>query len=128
MNTEPTKRSYSKISGWILSGLLTAFLLFSASGKFADFPGKTEMFEHLGWSEKLMVNIGILEVAIAILFLVPRAAFIAAILITAYLGGAVATHVRVNDNFVFPIVIGVFTWIALGLRDRRIFDLAGKLS
>lgn len=126
MNGEPKPRSTSKIIGWVLSGLLTAFMMFSASGKFADFPGKAEMFDKMGWSESLMVNIGIVEVIIALLFLVPRTAFVAAILITAYLGGAVATHVRVGDAFFFQITIAVVYWIALGLRDRRVFDLAWR--
>lgn len=119
------KTSASRIVGWLLSALLVAFLcLVSASGKFVDFEGKEEMFSHLGWSTDLMVNIGIVEVAIALLFLVPRASFIAAILLTAYLGGATATHVRVGDPFFVPIVICVFVWIALGLRDPRVFRIA----
>lgn len=123
MNGEPVPRSTKKIVGWVLSGLLTAFMLFSASGKFADFPGKAEMFAKLGWSETVMVNIGVVEVLIALLFLIPRTAFVAAILLTAYLGGAVAAHVRIGDAFGFQIVIGVVYWVALGLRDWRIFDL-----
>ncbi|MEO8270396.1 MAG: DoxX family protein [Aureliella sp.] len=122
---DPTKpRSKAKIVGWVLSGLLTAFMVFSSVGKFSEFDGKAEMFEHLGWSESVMVNIGMVEVAIALLFLVPRTAFIAVILLTAYLGGAIATHVRVNDSFTFPMIICVVYWIALGLRDSRVFKLA----
>lgn len=74
--------------------------------------------------EAVMVKIGVVEIAITLLFLVPRAAFIAAILLTAYLGGAVATHVQVNDAFIFPIIICVVYWVALGLRDNRVFALA----
>lgn len=118
------KRSKSEIVGWVLSGLLTAFMMFSTYGKFSDFPGKADMFQHLGWSESVMFNIGILEIVIALLFLVPRVAFTAAVLLTAYLGGAIAAHVRVNDDFAFPIIIGVIYWIALGLRDSRVFALA----
>lgn len=113
-----------KLVGWILSGLLTAFLLFSSMGKFTNFEGKAEMFAHLGWSESVMVTIGIVEVVIALLFLVPRAGFVAAILITGNLGGAIATHVRVGDPFVFPVVVGIVCWVALGLRDTRVFQLA----
>jgi hypothetical protein len=119
-----TTLAKSTIVGWVLSGLLTAFMLFSAMGKFSDFEGKAEMFAHLGWSESVMVNIGVVEIAITLLFLVPRTAFIAAILLTAYLGGAIATHVRVNDAFIFPLIICVIYWVALGLRDKRIFALA----
>jgi len=107
-----------------LSVLLAAFLvLASASGKFVEWEGKTEVFAKLGWSTRTMAMIGVVEVAIAILFLIPRTAFLGAILLTGYLGGATATHVRVDEAFIFPIVIGVVAWIALGLRDHRIFDL-----
>ncbi len=119
------KRSKAKIAGWVLSILLVAFLcLASAIGKFIDFPDKDEMFAKLGWATDVMFNIGIVEVAIALLFLVPRTAFVAAILLTAYLGGATATHVRIGDPFFMPILFGVIVWVALGLRDPRIFQIA----
>jgi len=117
--------SKSRIAGWVLSVLLAAFLILaSASGKFTEWEGKAEMFGKMGWSNEVMFKIGVVEVAISILFLIPRAAFIGAILLSAYLGGAVATHVRVGDSFVPPIVIAVVMWIALGLRDKRVFELA----
>jgi len=117
--------SKSRIAGWVLSVLLAAFLILaSASGKFTEWEGKAEMFSKMGWSNEVMFKIGVVEVAIAILFLIPRTAFIGAILLSAYLGGAVATHVRVGDSFVPPIVIAVVMWIALGLRDKRVFELA----
>ncbi len=119
--------SKTKIIGWVLSGLLAAFLIIaSASGKFTQWEGKAEMFGKLGWTEDVMFKIGIVEVAISILFLIPRTAFIGAILLSAYLGGAVATHLRVGEPFIVPIVIAIVIWIALGLRDRRVFDLAFK--
>ena len=129
--------SKSRITGWVLSGLLSALLIFaSASGKFTQWEGKAEMFAKLGWAEEVfyrrlhsvveevMFKIGVVEVAIAVLFLIPRVAFLAAILLSAYLGGAVATHVRVADPFFTPIIVGVVAWIALGLRDPRVFALA----
>jgi len=82
------------------------------------------MFAKMGWSEEVMVKIGIVEVAIAVLFLIPRTAFVAAILLAAYLGGATATHVRAGEAFFFPIIIGVVAWIALGLRQPDVFRLA----
>ncbi|MCM2372728.1 DoxX family protein [Aporhodopirellula aestuarii] len=119
------KSSKTVITGWALSGLLAAFLCFaSASGKFTDWEGKAEMFGHLGWEEGVMFTIGIVEVVIAMLFLIPRTAFVGAILLSAYLGGAVATHVRVGDPFFVPIIFGVIAWIALGLRDPRVFQIA----
>ena len=124
MSEAQPSRSTGKIIGWILSGLLTAFLLFSSMGKFSSFEGKAEMFAKLGWSEEVMFYIGVVEVIIAVMFVIPRTAFIGAILITAYLGGAIATHVRISDPYIFPIIIGVIYWVALGLRDRRIFTIA----
>lgn len=121
------RRSKTKIAGWVLSVLLATFLCFaSASGKFVDFPNKEEMFAKLGWTTEVMFSIGIVEVAIAVLFLIPRTAFVAAILLSAYLGGATATHVRVGEAFFIPIVVGVLVWIALSLRDRRVFQLLRK--
>lgn len=117
--------SKSKLAGWILSVLVFLFLVVvSASGKFLDWEGKEEMFAKMGFTTDLMQKIGILEVAFAILFLIPRTAFLGAILLTGYLGGAVVTHLRVNDPAFFPIMIGVVAWIALGLRNPLIFRLA----
>ncbi len=118
-------RSKTKIAGWILSVLLSAFLILgSASGKFVDWEGRAEAFDHIGYTEDVVFKIGFVEVVIAILFLVPRTAFVGAILLSAYLGGATATHVRVGDPFFVPIIIGVVAWVALGLRDPRVFAMA----
>ncbi|WP_404307893.1 DoxX family protein [Neorhodopirellula lusitana] len=115
----------SRTAGWILSVLISLFLIFaSASGKLIAWEGKAEMFAKMGWSEDVMFKIGIVEVAIAILFLVPRTAFIACILLAAYLGGATATHVRAGEAFFFPILIAILAWIALGLRQPGVFQLA----
>ena len=111
--------------GWVLSILLSLFLAGpSAIGKFVDWEGKEQMFDHLGYSAELIARIGVVEIVIALLFLIPRTAFIAAILITGYLGGATATHVRVGDPFLMPIILGVVLWISLGLRRPEIFSLA----
>lgn len=113
------------IVGWALSSLLALMLIgLSASGKFTQWEGKAEMFGKLGWTENVMFYVGIVEVIITILFLVPRTAFIGAILISAYLGGATAAHIRIGDAFVFPILLGIVSWVALGLRVPSIFSLA----
>jgi uncharacterized membrane protein YphA (DoxX/SURF4 family) len=112
------------ITGWVLSGLIVAFLLFSATGKFMPWEGKEEMFAKMGWEINVMYYIGAVEILAAVLFLIPRVAFVGAILLTAYLGGAIATHVRVDEGFVIPLIMGILVWVALGLRDGRIFQLA----
>jgi hypothetical protein len=121
--TEPSKASF--IAGWALSLLLALFLCgLSASGKFTEWEGKAEMMDHLGYSIPVIKWIGIVEIAVTVLFLIPQTAFIGAILLTAYLGGATATHVRIEDPFYMPIIMGVIVWIALGLRKPDVFQLA----
>lgn len=114
-----------RITGWVLTGLV-GLLLIVASGvpKFVDFPGKKEMFDHLGITTDLAPVLGVLEITVAILFLIPQTSFLGAILVTGYLGGAVWAHLRVGDQWFFPVIIGVVMWVALGLRRPAIFSLA----
>ena len=114
-----------RITGWVLTGLV-GFFLIVASGvpKFIGFPGKQEMFDKQGITANLSTTLGIIEIAVAILFLIPRTSFIGAILVTGYLGGAVWAHLRIGDPWFFPIIIGVVMWVALGLRQPAIFALA----
>jgi hypothetical protein len=115
----------SKLAGWILSFLIAAMLAGpSAGGKLIDFEGKEEMFGKLGWPTGTMFYVAFVEIACAMLFLLPRTGFLGAILLTGYLGGAAAAHVRVSEPFFMPILIGVFVWIALGLRNPAVIDLA----
>jgi hypothetical protein len=114
-----------RVVGWIVSGAVALMLCGpSAMGKFTEWEGKAEMFEHLGYTQDLITKIGFLEITLAILFLIPRTSFVGAILLTGYLGGATATHVRVGDPFFMPILVGVVMWIGLGLRRPEVFSLA----
>lgn len=115
----------TQLVGWTISVLLFGVLtLGSARAKLTDWDGKAEMFGKLGFSIETIRAIGFVEIAIAVAFLIPQTGFLGAVLLTAYLGGATAAHVRVGDPFVVPVAFGVITWVALGLRDRRIFQLA----
>ena len=115
-----------RVIGWVLSGLIALFQIGpSAGSKFADWAGKQELFDHIGFSVDLIKKIAVLQIVITVLFLIPRTAFVGAILLTGYLGAAACTHVRVGDlNFIMPIVIGVLVWVALGLRQPEVFRLA----
>ena len=114
-----------RIIGWVLCGLTTIFLIGpSAMGKFTEWEGKNEMFAKFGFSNELMFQIGILEVVLALLLVLPRTGFIGAILLTGYLGGAAAVHIRVNDAFIMPIIMGVVMWVGLALRQPAIWSLA----
>jgi hypothetical protein len=68
-------------------------------------------------------TIGVIEISVAVLYLIPRTAFLGAILTTGYLGGAVWTHLRVGDTWFFPIVVAVLMWLGLALRRPVIFRL-----
>lgn len=114
-----------RITGWVMSGVLGLFMIVaSGSGKFLDFPNKTEMMGKLQIPLHLLPTIGAIEITVTILFLIPQSSFLGAILMTAYLGGAVWTHLRVGDAWFFPIIVDIWMWIALGLRQPAIFNLA----
>ena len=108
-----------------MTALLEIMLIgLSGISKFMEFPGKKEMLDRMGISADLLSRIGVVEIAVAILFMIPRTSFVGAILITGYLGGAIMTHLRIGDPWVFPVILGVLMWIALGLRNPVIFSLA----
>jgi hypothetical protein len=116
----PRPSKPARIAGWILSVLTVLLLFFSASMKFAKPPGVAEGFAHIGWTMNLVFALGILEVSVAVIYLIPRTACLGAILVTGYLGGATATHVRVGDAFIGPVIIGMVVWLGLYLRDPRV--------
>jgi DoxX-like family len=130
-NTQPFNKEKQmspkakQITGWVLTGLVGLFLIgLSSVGKFTDWPDKEVMFKKIGVPMELSQTLGVIEVAVTVLFLIPRTSFIGAILVTGYLGGAVWTHLRVGDPWFFPIIIGVVMWVALGMRQPAIFVLA----
>ena len=103
--------------GWLLSALPSLMLLFSGSMKLV----KPQMFEHMGYPEHLVLVLGIVEIGCTLVYLVPRTAVLGAILLTGYLGGAIATHARVLEmQFLVPLVFGVFIWGGLFLRDPQV--------
>jgi uncharacterized membrane protein YphA (DoxX/SURF4 family) len=116
MVVKPEGSRKLRIAGWVLSGLIAALLCFSASGKFMQPPPVVESATHFGIPLEKFVLIGVLEIGSTILFLIPRTAFVGAILLAGYLGGATVTHLRIGEPWIMPIVIGVLAWVAYGLR------------
>jgi hypothetical protein len=106
--------------GYVLSALPVLTLLFSGALKLAKPASVVTEFTRLGWPESLVVAIGIIELTCAIIYAIPRTAVLGAILLTGYLGGAVATHVRIEENFIPPVIVGVLVWLGLYLRDPRL--------
>jgi hypothetical protein len=109
--------------GWILTALPALLLLASAAMKLLGAPGLSEGFAHLGWPMSQAVPLAILEIAVTLTCLIPRTAVLGAILVTGYMGGAVATHVRVGDPFFMQVLIGICIWAGLYLREPRLRPL-----
>src|SRR5690606_2331812 len=110
--------------GRVLSTLAVVFLLFDAVGKVARARPAVEGTVQLGYPESTVAGIGLILLACVVLHLIPRTAVLGAILLTGYLGGAVATHVRLlNPLFshtLFPVYVGVLVWLGLALRDGAV--------
>lgn len=124
-----TGRPVSVHVGRILSGLAAVMLLLSASMKLSHAAGFVATFtDHLGYRESALTPIGVLELGLTVLYLVPKTARAGALLLTAYLGGAVATHVRVGDPFLIPVLLGVVLWAGLTLRDAPLRALLPRAS
>lgn len=112
-----------RIASWLLGILLAGVMIVSGVMKFIRPPGFDDGIAHLGWDADKIFFVGVVEILIAVIYLIPRTAVLGAILLTAYMGGAIATHVRVGDPFYAQILIGVLFWFALYLRDPKIRDL-----
>jgi hypothetical protein len=111
--------------GWALCIVVSLFLIGpSAMGKFVEWEGKAEMFDRMGVTSDLVTKIGVLEITLALLLVIPRAGFLAAVLLTGYLGGAIMTHLRVGEPIFFPIAVAIVMWIGVGLRFPQVFALA----
>ena len=107
-------------TSYVISALPVLGLIMSAVMKFAQPPDMAKGFEHLGWPMNLAVPLGIVELTCTALYVIPQTSYLGAILLTGYLGGATATHVRIGDNFIAPIIIGILVWLGLFLRDPRL--------
>ena len=122
-NAYPAPSKAAFWTGWILSVLPGLMLLMSGVMKFVQPEGVPEGFAHLGWDMSLAVPLGIVEIACVVIYLIPRTAVLGAVLLTGYLGGAIATHVRLHELFVTQAALGVVLWLALWLRDPRLREL-----
>jgi hypothetical protein len=111
--------------GWVLTGLVIAFLLMDATMKLLALSVVLEAQEPLGFSGAATARgLGVLLLACTLLYAAPQTAVLGAILLTGYLGGAVATHLRVGDplfsHILFGVYLGVLLWLGLYLRDARV--------
>lgn len=113
-----------KIAGWIISGLMIAFNLFDAAMKFVQPKPVADAFVRTGWPIDLSVTLGVILLISTLLYVIPRTSVLGAIFLTGYLGGAVATNLRLHNplfsNTLFPVYFGILVWIGLWLREPRL--------
>ena len=111
---------------WIdrtLSDLAVLFLIFDGTIKVLQLAPAVDATVQLGYPAGVVLGLGLVELLCLALYVLPRTAFAGAILLTGYLGGAIATHVRIGSpvfSLVFPVMIGALLWGGLVLRDARV--------
>jgi hypothetical protein len=110
----------------IISGFAALFLLFDGVTKLFKPSFVVDATVRLGFPESAIVGIGILLTACTVVYLIPRTSILGAVLLTGYLGGAVAIQVRAGSSAfetVFPVLVGILVWGGLWLRDNRMKEL-----
>lgn len=114
-------------TGRLLSGIAVLFLAFDAAIKLLLLSFATQATVQLGYPTHLVRPIGLIEAACLVVYLIPRTSLLGAVLWTGYLGGAVASHARLDDGLfgfvLFPVYIAVLLWGGLWLRDARVSSL-----
>src|SRR3982074_3038553 len=116
-------------TGRVLSGLVIMFLLLDGAIKLVPWPVVTETMDRMGYgsSETLARSLGIITIICTVLYSVPPTSILGAILLTAYLGGAMASHVRIDSplfsHTLFGFYLGLMVWGGLWLRDPTLRNL-----
>src|SRR5262249_14111705 len=110
-------------AGRVMSGLPALALLLDGLFKLIKPSQVVEATVRLGYPESVILGIGIVLIVCTVLYVIPQTSVLGAILLTGYLGGAVATHVRASGSLfeiLFPVIIGALVWGGLYLRDDRV--------
>jgi len=113
-------------TGRVLSALSALFLFFDGAMKLPKPDFVVDATVQLGYSESVILPLGVILLVCTVLYVVPRTSVLGAILLTGYLGGAVASHVRHEDGLfavLFPVIFGALLWGGLVLRDTRLRSL-----
>lgn len=113
-----------RIAGWILTGLVGAFLIFDTVIKLMVIQPVIDSMRKLGYPDHQAFGLGVMEAIIVILLLIPRTAVLGAVLLTGMLGGAAASHLRVESplfsHILFGTYLGLMAWGGLYLREPRL--------
>jgi hypothetical protein len=112
------------LTGRGISGLAVSFLIFDSLGKLLEVQPVVDGTRQLGYPPETVFTLGFILLSCVLTYLVPRTSVLGALLLTGYLGGAVATHVRVGSplltHVLFPVYVAVLLWGGLMLRDARL--------
>lgn len=120
----PTQSKWKTIVGWILTILPSLLLVFSGTMKLIQPEGFAENVEKTGFNTDVMFYIGIVELLCVLIYLVPQTAVLGAILLAGYMGGAIVTHVRAQEDFTIQFLIGVIIWLGVYFREPRLRAIA----
>ena len=119
--------NWMRRTGLGLSALATLFFAIDAAGKLLEIEPVLRGTAELGWPVTAVVPLGVLLLIGTVLYAVPRTALLGAVYLTAFLGGAVATHYRIGSplatHVLFGVYVGVVMWAGLMLRDPALFKL-----
>jgi hypothetical protein len=115
-------------AGWLLSALAASVFIWSAYMKLTQQPGYVTEMERLGYSPDVLTGLALLQSSCLALYLYPRTAVLGVVLLTGYLGGAIASYVRLGDNAVvfaniFQVSTALLLWGGLYLREERLWSL-----
>ena len=108
------------LAGWIIGIVAVAFLVMSGVVKLVRPDLFVVGFTRFGYDQSVVLPLGVVQLVCTVLYLFPRTAVLGAVLLTGYMGGAIATHLRAGDLFYVQFGLGVLLWLGLYLRDRRI--------
>lgn len=107
---------YKKIISWVLTGLVAFVFIGSAIGKFTANAEALKMAESFGLNAQTYTMLGIVEIIAIILFIIPRTSIVGTLLLVAYLGGAIATHLEHGQSILAPCIVQAFLWIVAAYR------------
>ena len=130
MNATAQTHGLETTTGRTLSGLALLFLTFDSVIKLARAPEAVSGTAELGYPTSVVFALGLVQLICVVAYAIPRTATVGAVLLTGYLGGAIATHVRIGNplftHVLFPIYVAAFIWGGLYLRDHRVRALVGR--
>jgi hypothetical protein len=126
----PTTTLSAKVvwTGRIITWICVVFLLVDSIMKIIIHPMYVDATNQLGWSTNSVQPIGIVLFGCTILYIVPRTAIFGVILLTAYLGGAVATIARLGQPFFFPVILSILLWLALYIRNEKLREVIRQVK